>query len=110
LLGKETALCNTIGILKDAAQQTFFNIVKSRGDKLQRYPPLVPADLSPPAAVREGISVVVELIQSYNSIMLPPSAPKPPFQPVVSSLLDPIVQVSLSLSLSPPSPVMPKAP
>ncbi|KAJ4744634.1 Conserved oligomeric Golgi complex subunit 6 [Rhynchospora pubera] len=93
LLGKETALCNTIGLLKDAAQQTFFNIVKSRGEKLQRYPPLVPADLSPPAAVREGISVVVELIQSYDSIMLPPSAPKPPFLPVISSLLDPIVQM-----------------
>jgi conserved oligomeric Golgi complex subunit 6 len=101
-VGRETALCNTIGILKDASQQTFFNIVKSRGEKLQRYPPLVPADLSPPAAVREGISVVVELIQSYNSIMLPHPAPKPHFLPVVSSLLDPIVQVSLSLSFFPP--------
>ncbi|KAJ3682175.1 hypothetical protein LUZ60_014748 [Juncus effusus] len=93
LLGKDTALCKTIGSLKEAAQTTFFNIVKSRGEKLQRYPPLVPADLAPPPAVREGISIVIELIQTYNSIMLPPSAPKPSFLPVISSLLDPVVQM-----------------
>ncbi|KAF9617373.1 hypothetical protein IFM89_036294 [Coptis chinensis] len=92
LLGKETALCNTLRILKDAAQQTFFDILKTRGDKLLRYPPLVAVDLSPPLAVSEGVSVLLEIIDTYNSLMVPASVKKLDFEPVISALLDPIVQ------------------
>ncbi|KAK9946808.1 hypothetical protein M0R45_012251 [Rubus argutus] len=67
LLGRETALSNTLWTLKDAAQKTFFDILKTRGEKLLRYPPLVAVDLSPPLA--------------------------PPFDPVISALLDPIIQI-----------------
>lgn len=93
LLGKETALYNTLKILKDAAQQTFFDILKTRGDKLLRYPPLVAVDLSPPLAVREGVSVLLEIIETYNSLMVPASVKKLDFEPVISALLDPIVQM-----------------
>ncbi|KAK9120463.1 hypothetical protein Syun_018080 [Stephania yunnanensis] len=93
LLGRETALSNTLWLLKDAAQHTFFDTLKSRGDKLLRYPPLVAVDLSPPPAVREGVSVLLEVIDTYNSIMVPASAKKPDFDPVISALLDPIVQI-----------------
>ncbi|KAJ4952435.1 hypothetical protein NE237_029267 [Protea cynaroides] len=93
LLGRETALCNTLWLLKDAAQQTFFDILKTRGDKLLRYPPLVAVDLSPPAAVREGISVSLEIIETYNGMMVPASGRKTDFEPVLSALLDPIVQM-----------------
>ncbi|KAL0324101.1 UNVERIFIED_CONTAM: Conserved oligomeric Golgi complex subunit [Sesamum calycinum] len=60
LLGRETALCNTLWALKDAAQKTTFDILKTRGEKLLRYPPL---------------------------------AKKPAFEPVISALLDPIIQM-----------------
>ncbi|XVE99967.1 hypothetical protein REPUB_Repub03eG0245500 [Reevesia pubescens] len=94
LLGRETSLCNTLWALKDAAQKTFFEILKSRGEKLLRYPPLVAVDLSPPAAVREGVSVLLEIIETYNSMMVPASGKKLAFDPVISALLDPIIQVS----------------
>jgi conserved oligomeric Golgi complex subunit 6 len=90
-------LCNTIWSLRDAAQQTFFNILKSRGEKLLRYPPLVAVDLSPPPAVREGISLLLELIDTYSSMMVPASGKGPNFDPVISSLLDPIIQVIVFL-------------
>ncbi|ONK78592.1 uncharacterized protein A4U43_C02F20430 [Asparagus officinalis] len=93
LLGRETALCNTLWLLKDAAQQTFFNILKTRGDKLLRYPPLVPVDLSPPSAVREGVSLLLELIDTYDGMMVPASGKKPDFDPVIAALLDPIIQM-----------------
>ncbi|GLT91380.1 hypothetical protein SLE2022_092710 [Rubroshorea leprosula] len=93
LLGGETALCKTLGVLKDAAQKTFFEILKSRGEKLLRYPPLVAVDLSPPLAVREGVSVLLEIIDTYNSMMVPASGRKPAFDPVISALLDPIIQM-----------------
>ncbi|CAL9106719.1 unnamed protein product [Musa textilis] len=93
LLGRETALSNTLWLLKDAAQQTFFNILKGRGERLLRYPPLVAVDLSPPPAVREGVSLFLDLIDTYNSMMVPASVKKPDFDPVITALLDPIVQM-----------------
>ncbi|KAF7809531.1 conserved oligomeric Golgi complex subunit 6 [Senna tora] len=93
LLGRETALCNTLWLLRDAAQKTFFDILKGRGEKLLRYPPLVAVDLSPPPAVREGVSVLLEIIDNYNSMMVPASGKKPAFDPVISAILDPIIQM-----------------
>lgn len=58
-------------------------------------PPLVAVDLSPPLAVREGVSLLLELIETYNGMMVPASGKKPDFDPVIAALLDPIVQVSL---------------
>jgi hypothetical protein len=63
-----------------------------------RYPPLVAVDLSPPPAVREGISLLLELIDTYNSMMVPASGKRPNFDPVISALLDPIIQVSFLCS------------
>lgn len=99
LLGRGTALCSTLWALKDAAQKTFFDILKSRGEKLLRYPPLVAVDLSPPPAVREGVSVLLEIIEIHNSMMVPASVKKPNFDPVISALLDPIIQVMVSVPL-----------
>ncbi|TXG59207.1 hypothetical protein EZV62_017036 [Acer yangbiense] len=93
LLGRDTALCNTLWVLKDAAQKTFFDILKSRGEKLLRYPPLVAVDLSPPPAVREGVSILLEIIENSDSMMVSASGQKPVFDPVISALLDPIVQM-----------------
>lgn len=99
LLGRETALCNTIGMVKDAAQKTFFDILKTRGEKLLRYPPPVAVDLSPPPAVREGVSLTLEIIENYNSMMVSASGEKPAFDPVLSALLDPIIKVHESSNL-----------
>ena len=99
MLGRETSLCNTIWLLKDAAQKTFFDILKSRGEKLLRYPPLVAVDLSPPQALREGVSVLLEIIETHDSMMVPASGKKQPFDPVISALLDPIIQVCMWLNL-----------
>ncbi|KAL1204951.1 Conserved oligomeric Golgi complex subunit 6 [Cardamine amara subsp. amara] len=93
LLGQDTALCNTIGMVKDAAQKTFFDILKTRGEKLLRYPPPVAVDLSPPPAVREGVSLTLEIIENYNSMMVSASGEKPAFDPVLSALLDPIIKM-----------------
>lgn len=93
LLGRGTVLSDTLWALKDAAQKTFFDILKTRGEKLLRYPPLVAVDLSPPPALREGVSVLLEIIENYDSMMVPVSGEKPSFEPVISALLDPIIQV-----------------
>lgn len=87
-------MSNTLSALKDAAQKTFFDILKIRGEKLLRYPPLVAVDLSPPPAVREGVSVLLDIIETHDSVMVTASGIKPDFDPVISALLDPIIQAS----------------
>ncbi|KAL3498023.1 hypothetical protein ACH5RR_040755, partial [Cinchona calisaya] len=93
LLGRETALCNTLWALKEAAQRTFFDMLKTRGEKLLRYPLPVAVDLSPPTALREGVSLLCEIIETHDSMMFPASGKKPDFHPVISALLDPIIQM-----------------
>nr|ATB19484.1 putative COG7 [Juniperus indica] len=93
LLGEEAALSATLLHVKDAAQRTFFDILKSRGDKLLKYPSLVAVDLSPPPAVGEGVSLLLELIDTYHSMLVPASGKKLDFEPVISALLDPIIQM-----------------
>lgn len=86
-------------MVKDAAQKTFFDILKTRGEKLLRYPPPIAIDLSPPPAVREGVSLTLEIIENYNnSLMDSASGEKPAFDPVLSALLDPIIKVHESSS------------
>lgn len=80
-------------MLKDAAQKTFFDMLKARGEKLLRYPPPVAVDLSPPSAVREGVSLFCEIIETHERMMVPASGKKPDFHPVISAFLDPIIQV-----------------
>ncbi|CAO2834078.1 unnamed protein product [Amaranthus hypochondriacus] len=92
LIGSETALCQTLWTLKESSQKTFFDILKIRGEKLLRYPPLVAVDLSPPPAVREGVTVLMEILETYDAMMIPPSK-KPEFDPVMSALLDPVIQM-----------------
>ncbi|CAI9095001.1 OLC1v1030851C1 [Oldenlandia corymbosa var. corymbosa] len=93
LLGSETALCNTIWVLKEAAQRTFFDMLKTRGEKLLRYPLPVSVDLSPPTALREGVSLLCEIIETHNSMMFSASGKRADFHPVISALLDPIIQM-----------------
>lgn len=37
--------------------------------------------------------MLLEIIETYNSMMVPASGKKPAFDPVLSALLDPIIQV-----------------
>lgn len=80
-------------MLKEAAQKTFFDMLKARGEKLLRYPPPVAVDLSPPSAVREGVSLFCEIIEIHESMMVPASGKTTDFHPVISAFLDPIIQV-----------------
>lgn len=93
LLGQGAALSLTVRDVADASQRTFFDIMKTRGDKLLRYPSSVAVDLSPPPALVEGISVLLELIETYNGMMVPAGGKKPDFEPVISAILNPIIQV-----------------
>lgn len=93
LLGPGASLSVTIREVCDAAQRTVLDIVKARGDKLLRYPSAVAVDLSPPPAVAETMSVLLELIDNYESMMVPAGGQKPDFEPIIQGLLDPLVQM-----------------
>ncbi|KAL3678988.1 hypothetical protein R1sor_021944 [Riccia sorocarpa] len=93
LLGESAALSVTVREVRDAALRTFFDILKARGDKLQRYPSSVAADLSPPPAVAEAVTLLLELIENYNNMIVPAGIKKPDFKPVISAIVEPLVQM-----------------
>ncbi|CAI7825247.1 unnamed protein product [Closterium sp. NIES-53] len=93
LLGEQAALCVVLRDLSEAAGRAFLDAVKLRGDRVLRFPPAVPSDLSPPPLVGEGVAVVLELLQAHASMMVPAGAAKPDFLPVAAALLDPLVEV-----------------
>ena len=97
LLGQDAALSIALKDVANDAERTFFDILKARGDKILRYPPPIAVDLSPPLAVAEGISAWLELFNTYSEMMVPSGGQKPDFQPVLSALLDPIIQVYCEL-------------
>ncbi|KAJ7295452.1 hypothetical protein O6H91_Y187000 [Diphasiastrum complanatum] len=93
ILGENAALSVTVRDARDAALRKFFDIMKARGDKLLRYLPPVTMDLSPPPAVGEGVSVLLELMNIYDSMMVPAGCKKPDFDPIVAAILDPLIQM-----------------
>jgi hypothetical protein len=91
LLGHDAALSCTVRDLQDAAQRTVFDIMKARGDRLLKYPAPVAVDLSPPPTVTEAVSLLLELIDTYESMMVPAGSKKPDFGPVIEAILDPVI-------------------
>jgi hypothetical protein len=69
------------------------NVRPSCSDKLVRYPPPLSADLSPPPTVAEGVSLLLELIEVYDTSMAPTKIPKPDFEPIIAAVVDPLLQV-----------------
>ncbi|ONK69282.1 uncharacterized protein A4U43_C05F21220 [Asparagus officinalis] len=59
----------------------------------------VSVDLSPPSAAREGVSLLLELIDTYDGMMVHASRKKPDFDPVIAALLDPIIQACMMVGL-----------
>lgn len=93
LLGQGATLSVTVRDVRDAAQRTVLDIVKARGEKLLRYPSPVAVDLSPHPAVGETMSLLMELIDNYESMMVPAGGQKPDFGPIIEAILDPLIQM-----------------
>lgn len=93
LLGHGAVLSSTVRDVRDSAQQTFFDIMKVHGDKLLRYPTPVAVDLSPPPAVGDGVSLLLELIDTHEKIMVSAGGKKPDFDPIISAILDPLKEM-----------------
>lgn len=93
LLGQGATLSVTVRDVRDTAQRTVLDIVKARGEKLLRYPSPVAVDLSPHPAVGETMSLLMELIDNYESMMVPAGGQKPDFKPIIEAILDPLIQM-----------------
>eukprot|EP01024_Parvocaulis_polyphysoides_P015573 TRINITY_DN16853_c1_g1_i3.p1 TRINITY_DN16853_c1_g1~~TRINITY_DN16853_c1_g1_i3.p1 ORF type:complete len:216 (+),score=23.72 TRINITY_DN16853_c1_g1_i3:86-733(+) len=87
------------------AQRVFFEQLKSKGDKLTRYPPPPNSDLSPPSQIMEAMQQVLEIVKSHEQALQSQQEIQP-FDEVLKAALDPIL-VSIDKSseaLSPDSP------
>jgi len=86
----EAALSTTITECKDLAQRTFYDILKAKGDKLVRHPPVPAKDLAPPAACSSSVHQLIELLESPDFSMVDTET-RDEFQPILDAIIDPLV-------------------
>ena len=61
MLGSRCQLADTLAVTCKLARRVFAEQLKARGDKLLRYPPKPPLDLSPPPQVGVQVGMSTEL-------------------------------------------------
>ena len=61
MLGSHCQLADTLAVTCKLARRVFAEQLKARGDKLLRYPPKPPLDLSPPPQARVQVGMITEL-------------------------------------------------
>ena len=66
LLGAGSRLCEALRACRAMAARTLGEQLRQRGDKLLRYPPPPPRDLSPPQQVVEGAQLLRELVAGWE--------------------------------------------
>ncbi|KAL4547594.1 hypothetical protein Ndes2526B_g06835 [Nannochloris sp. 'desiccata'] len=70
MLGVASPLSDTLRACHSMAMRSFYEHLKHGGDRLVRYPPPPPSDLSLPAQLAEGIALASDLVESYESSLL----------------------------------------
>lgn len=70
MLGVASPLSDTLRACHSMAMRSFYENLKHGGDRLVRYPPSPPFDLSLPAQLAEGIALASDLVESYESSLL----------------------------------------
>eukprot|EP01025_Chloroclados_australasicus_P062035 TRINITY_DN8145_c0_g3_i1.p1 TRINITY_DN8145_c0_g3~~TRINITY_DN8145_c0_g3_i1.p1 ORF type:complete len:639 (-),score=78.14 TRINITY_DN8145_c0_g3_i1:421-2337(-) len=105
MLPPQCALLETVRGCRDMSQRVFFEQLKSKGDKLVRYPPPPPTDLSPPPQILEALQQVLEIVKSHEQALRAQQEVQP-FDDVLKAALDPILVAveKSSDALSPESP------
>lgn len=94
MLGESNQLSEALRSCRTMAMRIFHEQIKQRGDKLSRYPPAPPRDLSVPPQLMEGIVQVTELIECYEANYDSEQAGCPDFEASLSALVTPLVEVS----------------
>jgi len=70
MLGVASSLSDTLRACHSMAMRSFYENLKHGGDRLVKYPPSPPSDLSLPAQLAEGIALASDLVESYESSLL----------------------------------------
>jgi conserved oligomeric Golgi complex subunit 6 len=70
MLGVASPLSDTLRACHSMAMRSFHEHLKHGGDRLVRYPPPPPSDLSLPSQLAEGIALASDLVESYETSLL----------------------------------------
>ncbi|GAB4822825.1 hypothetical protein N2152v2_009871 [Parachlorella kessleri] len=69
MLGGGSQLADALRSCRSMALRIFHEQIKGRGEKLVRYPPTPPRDLTPPEQVAEGAALLAELVECYEGAL-----------------------------------------
>ncbi|KAK9835291.1 hypothetical protein WJX84_005952, partial [Apatococcus fuscideae] len=93
LLGVGRQLSQTLAAARQLASRTFQDQLRARGDRLLRFPPKPPANLSAPQQVLEASGQLLEIVAAYESAYQPTAevSGEREFTPVLAAALDPLL-------------------
>eukprot|EP01112_Ceratiomyxa_fruticulosa_P012391 TRINITY_DN3427_c0_g2_i1.p1 TRINITY_DN3427_c0_g2~~TRINITY_DN3427_c0_g2_i1.p1 ORF type:complete len:740 (-),score=94.15 TRINITY_DN3427_c0_g2_i1:40-2259(-) len=103
LLSSNSSLATLFLESKQDCLKVFYNRIKSQGERNLRTPPIPPSDLSPPVPLRDVVNhTLKDLITTFNASLVPIEERTTEFAPVLSAVIDPLLQMcSLSATLTP---------
>lgn len=78
---------------KEMGMKRFYHLLKESGDELLHHPPGPPISLSPPHAVHEAMNRLVDIMASYDSSIISNESREQQFSPVLTAILDPLLQM-----------------
>ncbi|CAL8463754.1 g3288 [Coccomyxa elongata] len=99
LIAGRSQLADALAACCKLARRVFAEQLKARGDRLLRYPPAPPADLSPPPQVAESLGQLVEIVAAFEESYEADggaggaASSEAEFAPVLAAAIDPLVEM-----------------
>jgi hypothetical protein len=92
MLGNNSILVKTFEETKSSTFKFFMEQLKKLSEKRKRAPPLPPSDLSPPHELHETVTALLEILNIFESSLIPQEERDSEITPIIEQFLDPIVQ------------------
>ncbi|KYR02365.1 oligomeric Golgi complex component [Tieghemostelium lacteum] len=97
----ESKVTAIIQSLKSKCLSLFFQMIKDQFDRLERQPTLPTSDLTPTFEIKDSVVKLNELIQTFNSSLIPVEEREREYTPVFTSIVQKLINLStLSASAS----------
>ncbi|EIE27799.1 component of oligomeric golgi complex 6 [Coccomyxa subellipsoidea C-169] len=99
LIGAHSRLADALTACCKLARRVFAEQLKARGDRMLRYPPAPPADLSPPPQVAESLGQLMEIVAAFEESYEADggaggaASSEAEFAPVLAAAIDPLVEM-----------------
>ncbi|GAM21657.1 hypothetical protein SAMD00019534_048320, partial [Acytostelium subglobosum LB1] len=91
---KTSRVSSIMNDIKHTCLNSFFTLIKDSFEKIHRAPQTPSIELVPTNEIKESINKLKELITTFNGSLVPDSEREEEFKPILTSMVDPIVNLA----------------